>query len=42
MIGVPYVNGFGSLMYVMGCSRPDLAYAMSVVSTFMADPGRIH
>lgn len=42
MSGVPYANGVGSLMYPMVCSRPDLAYAMSVVSRFMADPGKAH
>ena len=29
-------------MYGMVCTRPDLAHAMSVVSRFMANPGRSH
>ncbi|XP_073036570.1 secreted RxLR effector protein 161-like [Primulina eburnea] len=38
----PYANGVGSIMYSMVCSRPDLAYAMSVESCFMANPGELH
>ncbi|XP_073289130.1 secreted RxLR effector protein 161-like [Primulina huaijiensis] len=38
----PYANGVGSIMYSMVCSRPDLAYAMSVESRFMANPGELH
>lgn len=29
-------------MYCMVCSRPDLAYPMSVVSRYMSNPGRPH
>jgi hypothetical protein len=29
-------------MYAMLCSRPDLAHAMSVVSRYMANPGKEH
>ncbi|GJR84705.1 retrovirus-related pol polyprotein from transposon TNT 1-94 [Tanacetum coccineum] len=32
----------GSLMYVMVCTRPDIAHAMSVVSRYMAHPGKEH
>jgi hypothetical protein len=32
----------GCLMYVMVCTRPDLAHAVSVVSKYMANPGRQH
>ena len=39
---VPYSNAVGSLMYAMICSRPDLAHAVSVVSRFMANPGKEH
>lgn len=38
----PYANGVGSIMYSMVCSRPDIAYAMSVESRFMANPGEHH
>jgi ATP-binding cassette subfamily B (MDR/TAP) protein 1 len=29
-------------MYAMVCSRPDLSYAMSLVSRYMANPGKEH
>ena len=32
---VPYVSAVGSLMYVMVCTRADLAYAVSIVSRFI-------
>lgn len=35
-----YANVVGSLMYAMVCSRPDLAYTISVISRVMANPGR--
>ncbi|XP_073133671.1 secreted RxLR effector protein 161-like [Henckelia pumila] len=38
MINKSYDSGVGSLMYGMVCSRPDLAYDMSVASRFMANP----
>ncbi|XP_060675574.1 secreted RxLR effector protein 161-like [Ziziphus jujuba] len=40
MIAVPYTNAVGSVMYVMILTRPDLAHAISVLSRFMANPGR--
>jgi len=39
---VPYAQAVGSLMYAMVCTRPDLAYPLSVVSRFMSNPGREH
>jgi len=42
MSNVPYSSALGSLMYNMDCTRPDLAHAMSVVSQFMANPGKAH
>ncbi|GKF25254.1 hypothetical protein Tco_0081148 [Tanacetum coccineum] len=39
---VPYSSAVGSLMYVMVCTRPNLAHAVSVVSRFMANPGKAH
>ncbi|KAK2447548.1 secreted RxLR effector protein [Trifolium repens] len=42
MEGTPYASGVGSIMYGMVCSRPDLSYAISVVSRFMANPGQVH
>lgn len=40
MSQVPYANAVGSLMYCMVCTRPDLAYGISVTSRFMACPGK--
>ena len=42
MSRVPYSSAVGSLMYAMVCSRPDLSYAMSLVSRYMANPGKDH
>lgn len=39
---IPYASGVRSIMYSMVCTRPDLAYAVSVVSRFMAYPGQAH
>ena len=33
---VPYASAIGSLMYVMVCTRPDIAHAVRVVSRFMS------
>jgi len=40
MEDIPYVNAVGSLMYVMICTRPDIAHAVSLVSRFMANPSK--
>ncbi|RVW26889.1 Retrovirus-related Pol polyprotein from transposon TNT 1-94 [Vitis vinifera] len=42
MKSVPYSSVVGSLMYAMVCTRPDLAFAVSVVSRFMSNPGKAH
>ena len=42
MSRVPYSSAVGSLMYAMVCSRPDLSYAMSLVSRYMAKTGKEH
>lgn len=42
MDSVPYASAVGSLMYVMVGSRPDLAFAVGLVSRFMSKPGREH
>ncbi|CAL2237889.1 unnamed protein product [Prunus armeniaca] len=39
---VPYANAVGCLMYAMVCTRPDIAQAISVVSKYMANPGKQH
>ncbi|GJX30779.1 hypothetical protein Tco_0240634 [Tanacetum coccineum] len=38
---VPYTNATGSLMYFIVCMRPDIPYAVSVVSRYLANPGSI-
>ena len=42
MSNIPYASVVGSLMYAMLCTRPDIAYAVSVVSQFQANPGEQH
>nr|AAR87163.1 putative polyprotein [Oryza sativa Japonica Group]AAU89150.1 integrase core domain containing protein [Oryza sativa Japonica Group]ABF98081.1 retrotransposon protein, putative, Ty1-copia subclass [Oryza sativa Japonica Group] len=42
MSRVPYSSAVGSLMYAMVCSWPDLSHAMSLVSRYMANPGKEH
>ena len=40
MSKVPYVSVVECLMYAMVNTRPDLAHALSVVSKYMANPGK--
>ena len=42
MSKIPYKNIVGSIIYVMMCTRPDLSYAVNVVSRFMSNPGKEH
>jgi len=42
MSKVPYSSVVGSLMYVMVCTRPDLAYVVSMVSRFLSQPQKEH
>ena len=39
---IPYSSVVGSLMYVMGCTRPDISHAVGVVSIFLENPGKAH
>nr|GEU98878.1 hypothetical protein [Tanacetum cinerariifolium] len=39
-IQVTYANAVGSLMYLMVCTRPDIAYAVCVVSRYLANLDR--
>uniref|UniRef100_A0A3Q7IIS4 Reverse transcriptase Ty1/copia-type domain-containing protein n=1 Tax=Solanum lycopersicum TaxID=4081 RepID=A0A3Q7IIS4_SOLLC len=39
---VPYSSAVGSLMYVMVCTRPDIAHTVGVVSRFLENPGKEH
>ena len=40
MSSIPYSSAVGCLMYAMVLTRPDMSYALSVVSRYMANPGR--
>eukprot|EP00253_Pinus_taeda_P034798 PITA_34798 len=42
MSHVPYASAVGSLMYAMVYNRPDIAYAMGVLSKFMLKLGKEH
>lgn len=39
---MPYANAIGCLMYGMVLTRPDISHAMSIVSGYMAVPGKEH
>ena len=38
MASVPYAIAIDSLMYAKVCTRPDLSYAVGVLSQFQSDP----
>ena len=42
MAKVPYALAIESLMYAILCTRPDIAYTVSVTSTFQSNPGLEH
>jgi hypothetical protein len=42
MSHVPYSSVVGSLMYVMVCTRPDIAHAVGVLSRYMSKPEKEH
>jgi hypothetical protein len=42
MSRVHYSSTVGSLMYVMVCTRPDIAHAVGVVRKYMNNPGKEH
>jgi len=37
-----YANIVGTIMYVMICMHPDIAYVVSIVSRFKSIPGQTH
>ena len=37
-----YAQIIGSLMYLMNCTRPDIAYAVSKLSRYTSNPGVEH
>ncbi|KAI5312501.1 hypothetical protein L3X38_041674 [Prunus dulcis] len=38
----PYASLVGSLMYAQVCTRPDLAFSISVLGRFQSNPGQAH
>ncbi|CAM8902403.1 unnamed protein product [Rhodiola kirilowii] len=39
---VEYLRVIGSLMYVMNCTRPDIAYTVSRLARYTSNPGSVH
>ncbi|KAJ9554596.1 hypothetical protein OSB04_018641 [Centaurea solstitialis] len=42
MSRVPYASAIGLIMYAMTCTRPDVSYALSMVSRYQGNPGESH
>ncbi|KAL0400390.1 UNVERIFIED_CONTAM: Retrovirus-related Pol polyprotein from transposon TNT 1-94 [Sesamum radiatum] len=42
MSDIPYASDVGSIQYVVQCTRPDVAYALSVTSRYQACAGEAH
>jgi len=42
MRSIPYASVVGNLMYVMLCTRPDIYYAVGIVSRYQSNPGLDH
>nr|GEX32303.1 hypothetical protein [Tanacetum cinerariifolium] len=42
MQNVPYALAVGSIMYVVRCTRPDVAFAQNVTSQFQQNPGDLY
>ena len=38
----PYASLVGSLMYIQVCTRPDIAFSISVLGRFQSNPGEQH
>ena len=39
---IPYASTVRSIMHAMLCTRPDVAYALGILSRFQADLGKDH
>ncbi|KAL0310349.1 UNVERIFIED_CONTAM: Retrovirus-related Pol polyprotein from transposon TNT 1-94 [Sesamum calycinum] len=42
MKNIPYSNAIDSIMFLMVCTRPDIAYAISCLSRYMSNAGPPH
>jgi hypothetical protein len=42
MVGVPYINSVSALLYLTTTTRPDISYAVGVLSWFSKNPGPHH
>ena len=42
MARVSYASAVGSLMYAMLCTRPDICFAVGMVSHYQSNPGPVH
>ncbi|KAL0325267.1 UNVERIFIED_CONTAM: Copia protein, partial [Sesamum radiatum] len=42
MLGIPYASAVGNIQYAEQCTRPDIAYALSVTSRYQACAGEAH
>ena len=42
MSRIPYTSMIGSLMYVMLCTRPDIAFTVSISSRYQLNPDEEH
>ena len=42
MKGKPYAQVVGSIMYMMMCMKPDVAFAVGLVSRFLSNPRLPH
>ncbi|GKE03239.1 hypothetical protein Tco_1395257, partial [Tanacetum coccineum] len=42
MQNVPYASVVGSIMYVVRCTRPDVAFTQNITSQFQQNPGDLH
>ena len=39
---IPYASAIGNLMYAMLCTRPNICYAVGIVSRYQSNPGMGH
>ena len=42
MSKIPYASAIGSIMYAILCTRPDVSYALSIMSRYQSDPSESH